>query len=288
MKNSIGVLVLTKNRRNLLERALNSLFLQTVLPDEIVIINDGSSDETKKYLDTISSDKIIIKIIHHPNSLGVNISRNEGLRNISSEWSAILDDDDEFYPNAIEIMKSKLDEVPSDYGSVFFNTFIERDNISYIGGYQFSGDEDFYDPSYSEVMIKFGLKGDCKPLYRSSLFRDGRYKFPESVDSFESFTQKKMAKDGHKTRYYKNVLTHIYLKGDVTHISNTASARKPEQFLRLHEEELLIHRDFYYQNVRFLSDKYVYMFKLSFRAGKWYSFLKYIFRAIYTRFGFVI
>lgn len=46
----IAVLIPTKNRKELLERALNSIFVQERLPEEVVVVNDGSVDGTEEFL----------------------------------------------------------------------------------------------------------------------------------------------------------------------------------------------------------------------------------------------
>ncbi len=86
----ISVVVPTYNRAWALERALESLFAQTLSPLEIVVVDDGSSDNTplilKSYQDRIS-------VIRTENR-GVSHARNVGIKASRGEWIAFLDSDD--------------------------------------------------------------------------------------------------------------------------------------------------------------------------------------------------
>lgn len=283
MKNSLAVLIPTKNRKKLLEKSLESLFMQTTAPDQIIVVNDGSTDETQAFLADLSKVHSNLVVINRDKSGGVNTARNQGIKFATSDWIAFLDDDDEFLPNAVHTMKERLGSVSQDFGLVFFNTIIKNDKEEYEGGFQFNGD-DFYDPNYNEVMTKFGLKGDCKPVFLRKIFESGKYWFPETVNGFESITIRKMSRDGIKIRYYKDVASVVTQYGDVEHLSFSAPAKNPKGYLCIHMEDLHDHMDFYTNNNDFLIAKYKEMSKLAIRAGLYYHFFKFLFLAIITRF----
>lgn len=95
MRSRVSVNILTKNRAGLLRRALASTFRQTRQPDEIVIINDGSTDETESVIHECVPSALL-NYVHHKTSQGITRSRDEALRASTGEYIAVLDDDDEW------------------------------------------------------------------------------------------------------------------------------------------------------------------------------------------------
>lgn len=95
----ISVIIPTKNRYTLLSRAINSVLSQTLKDFELIIINDGSTDQTKQYLASLQSAQITV--INIAQSLGGGVSRNEGIKKASGEYLAFLDDDDTWEPGKL-------------------------------------------------------------------------------------------------------------------------------------------------------------------------------------------
>lgn len=102
----VSINILTKNRFELLKKALDSVRAQSFIDIEVVIVNDGSTDATSEYL-RISNDKIQMsnkfQIINHQISKGITQSRQEALLASAGEYIAVLDDDDEWIdPNKLK------------------------------------------------------------------------------------------------------------------------------------------------------------------------------------------
>jgi glycosyltransferase involved in cell wall biosynthesis len=268
MSPTIAVLIPTKNRRDLLERAIRSVQVQTVRPEEIIVVNDGSTDSTKEWLESLRVDGL--KVINREQSGGVNTARNQGIKGAQSEWIAFLDDDDEFVPEAIEVMKRKIAELPEDYDVAYFNTKIFREGETFVGGFQFDKLEehkDFYDPNYEETMTKFNLRGDCKQVMKKSVLLESKYKFPETVNGFESYTMNLLARDGKGIRYFPDVLTHIHQeKALADRLSIIAPRKSPWPMFLLHDKQLFQHWRFYFKHPGEAVKKKMTMFKLLLRT----------------------
>ncbi|MCL5774756.1 MAG: glycosyltransferase, partial [Patescibacteria group bacterium] len=105
----VSVNSLTKNRAGLLKQALLSIERQTFSDYEVVVINDGSTDETGALLKDLKFKEL--KIINHEKSLGITASRQEALLASKGEYVAILDDDDEWLdPEKLAKQVKYLDE----------------------------------------------------------------------------------------------------------------------------------------------------------------------------------
>lgn len=86
----LAVVIPTYNRGRSLRRCLDSVCAQTRLPDEIIVVDDGSTDNSTVGLVNLYPK---IRVIHQPNR-GVSAARNAGIRASQSDWIAFLDSDD--------------------------------------------------------------------------------------------------------------------------------------------------------------------------------------------------
>ena len=104
----ISVIVPTYNRAQQLPRALDSILCQSCSPKEIIVVDDGSTDETSALM---TSEYPEIVFIQQQNT-GVSSARNVGIKRASGDWIAFLDSDDEWLPEKLEIQMKALYENP--------------------------------------------------------------------------------------------------------------------------------------------------------------------------------
>lgn len=101
----VSVIVPTYNRAQIVVRALDSVLEQTWRPIELIVVNDGSPDDTAQVLEAARSRAIAAgvapRFISKPNG-GAASARNAGLRAATGEYIAFLDDDDLWRPQKLE------------------------------------------------------------------------------------------------------------------------------------------------------------------------------------------
>ena len=93
----ISVVIPTCNRRELLRRALLSVFSQTLLPVEVTVIDDGSTDGTN----TMMHEQFPEVSYYRQDNCGVSSARNLGIHRTTGDWLAFLDSDDEWLPEKL-------------------------------------------------------------------------------------------------------------------------------------------------------------------------------------------
>jgi len=93
----ISVVIPSYNRRHTLERALQSVFEQTSPVDEVILVDDGSTDGSSEMVRQLFAQ---VNVITQPN-LGVSAARNRGIAAARFEWIALLDSDDSWLPQKI-------------------------------------------------------------------------------------------------------------------------------------------------------------------------------------------
>lgn len=99
MKSPLFSIILpTYNRRTLLSRAVESVLLQDYSNWELIIVDDGSTDDTKEYVETIKHSGI--RYLYQPNK-GRSAARNFGIKKSKGAYICFLDSDDELLKNYI-------------------------------------------------------------------------------------------------------------------------------------------------------------------------------------------
>ncbi|MCA8972826.1 MAG: glycosyltransferase family 2 protein [Planctomycetes bacterium] len=101
---SFSVVIPTYNRANLVGRAIDSALAQTIGATEIIVVDDGSTDDTQAILQSYSDR---IRIIRQANA-GCSAARNHGVRVSRGEWVAFLDSDDTWAPDHLESMADAI------------------------------------------------------------------------------------------------------------------------------------------------------------------------------------
>jgi len=99
MNTSVSVIIPTFNRWHVLPRAVDSALAQTTAANEIIVVDDGSTDDTGKMLHRAYGNRV--KYLHQSNA-GVSAARNNGIQTACSDWIALLDSDDEWLPEKLQ------------------------------------------------------------------------------------------------------------------------------------------------------------------------------------------
>lgn len=113
MNNKFSIIVPVYNGELTIEKCINSVLNQNYDYFEIVIVNDGSSDNTLKVLEKYKDNKNI-KIINKLNS-GVSDARNKGIKTSSFDWILFLDSDDWIEPDSLVNLNKLINEYNPDY-----------------------------------------------------------------------------------------------------------------------------------------------------------------------------
>lgn len=106
---NISVVIPTFNRAPVIERAINSVLAQTRSPDEIIVVDDGSVDDTQQRIEAKYGSQVTY--IFQANR-GVSHARNVGIKMSRGNWIALLDSDDEWNPEKLELQLTALASAP--------------------------------------------------------------------------------------------------------------------------------------------------------------------------------
>lgn len=124
----VSIIVPIYNCELYIKKCLTSIINQTYKNIEIIVVNDGSTDNSVSIIKELMVKDKRIKLLNQKNS-GVSIARNKGLENSKGNYVLFIDSDDWIEKNCIEDLVNKINEVKTDV--IRYNYIIEDKNGSY-------------------------------------------------------------------------------------------------------------------------------------------------------------
>lgn len=181
MKVNISVIIPVYNAAATVMRAVDSVMLQEYEPLEVILVDDGSTDESGSICDELSERDPRIKVIHKPNG-GVSSARNVGLDHASGEYVMFLDADD-------AIRYGTLSSLYRRGNDMILAGFAKVDGQSIIESYRPAGEMDYRDNNEIATFIdktitrkhSYLLNSACFKLFRTELIRKNGLKFDEQL-----------------------------------------------------------------------------------------------------------
>lgn len=105
----VSVIIPFYNREQFIDEAVQSVLAQTLKPLEIIIVNDCSRESSRRYLDCYAET---CKIVDLTTNVGLAGARNAGIRAARGQFIALLDDDDIWLPQKLEVQRKYIEEHP--------------------------------------------------------------------------------------------------------------------------------------------------------------------------------
>ncbi len=147
--NEVSVIIPTYNRKSLLPRALDSVLAQSLQPLEILVIDDGSSDNTHLLL----AHKFPSVTWISQTNRGVSHARNIGVRKAHGQWIAFLDSDDYWDPNKLARQNDFLSKNPNFRFCHTEERWIRHNKEVSIPAYLDKSNQDIWEKSLHRCII---------------------------------------------------------------------------------------------------------------------------------------
>ena len=108
---NVSVILCTYNRAQLLARAIRSVLAQTYLSFELIVVDDGSTDNIQELVGQFNDQRI--RYLAHQRNKGLSAARNTGLHQAIGKYVAFIDSDDEWEENKLEKQMAFLADKPT-------------------------------------------------------------------------------------------------------------------------------------------------------------------------------
>lgn len=180
----VSVVLPTYNRANTISRSIDSVLNQTYSNLELIVVDDGSSDDTQFIVESINDNRI--KYIRNSKSMGAAFARNLGIKHSQGSLIAFQDSDDEWLPDKLSIQVSVLLEADKNVALVYspmIRVYEETKEENLFSSPIFYPDtQDFYRKALALGIMGIGIQS-CL-VRKSTLLHVGGFdeKLPKWID----------------------------------------------------------------------------------------------------------
>lgn len=209
----ISVIIPLYNNEKFIKPCLQSVINQSYKDIEIVIVNDGSTDNSLNIVEEIADRDNRIKIINQKNS-GRSAARNIGIKNSSGDFLMFVDADDELEKNGIENLYKAINQENSDIavGAVIINydTHSElKENDDWYFSIRYNGIHDITDKLIEDIHCSVWGK-----IYRRSIIENNKLQFPEGLNYEDAYWHWVYLTSCNKISCIKNIVYKYFRRKD--------------------------------------------------------------------------
>ena len=229
---TVSIIIPTYNREHLLGRAIQSILNQTYQDFELIIVDDGSTDNTEKLVRKFNSERI--KYIRHGENKGPSTARNTGIKSAKGDYIAFQDSDDEWMPEKLEKQIGAFEVAPPEVGIVYTGWYAVINNKK---RYLPPAGVNPKDGDLFSTLLRRSLLGTPAALIKRECFeRAGMFdeRFPPAED-WELFLR--MSKF-YQFKYINEPLVMYYRQLDSISIDQTALIRASKLLLETYFEDI--------------------------------------------------
>ena len=214
----VSIILPTYNRAHIIEKSIRSVLQQTFTNFELIIVDDGSTDNTEEVVKSIDDDRI--KYIKYPENKGANVARNLGISLAQGVYIGFQDSDDEWYIDKLEkqvrLMKSSLPIIGVVYSAYMRD---EKNEKIYIP----TDDIIKLDGNILEELLTHNFVDTPTMLIRKECF-DKIGDFDESLPRFQDWEMAIRLAEHYHFKYMNEATLDAYIQSDS--ISNNKESGK--------------------------------------------------------------
>lgn len=231
----VNVVIPIFNRGKFLHRSIDSVIKQTYEKWKLILVDDGSTDNSvevcQKYCDLFPDRVTVVQ----QGNTGVGGARNLGISHSDGKYIALLDSDDAWRPNFLEVMVDAIESYPAvDLVYCSYRRLIDEEEILVESSFEHSSAIEFRqlkvehhkklnlitDPNFLLTAIRSSIKCSANSIIKQKIFNDTLYNTNMNVGEDRLLNIELISK-GVKFGYVKEVLLDVY-----SHNENISGANK--------------------------------------------------------------
>ena len=219
MNELISIIVPIYNVEKYVEKCINSITRQTYKNLEIILVNDGATDNSKLICETLAKKDKRIKLINKENG-GLSDARNVGIDNANGKYISFIDSDDYVEENYVELLYNTMKQYDTNMSRASHKVKYEKNIIDKSTGKKFCDR-----PKQILEMLLYDDGIDTSAwgkLYKSKLFKD--IQFPKGRLFEDSATTYKLIDKSEKIAVYSKPVYNYIIRNNS--ISNEKFSEK--------------------------------------------------------------
>ncbi len=230
-----SIIIPVFNSEKYLENCIISVLNQTYKNFELLLINDGSTDNSAEICEKFANEDNRIKVIHQPNR-GVSSARNKGIDNATGDYITFVDSDDVVISEWLEIVNIELDKNNLDMLTYRFsqNNIIDNPEIKSFTALN-SSDLKY---KFNDILV-VSMGSVCTNIYKREIINNNQIKFNNDIAlNEEIFFNFKILENIKSLRFIDKVL-YYYTANE------TSSSRKGDvNYLNIVREKVEVYAEF--------------------------------------------
>lgn len=244
----ISVIIPNYNRASLLKKAIQSVLEQTVEVEEILICDDGSTDNSRSIAESFKSNKIKWNSLKHSGTPA--IPRNFGIKNSIGSWIAFLDSDDTWAPHKIE----NQIKIAKKYNCLALCTKVENEANNSSMRIQNPITESVRKITFNNLLLKNDIT--CSSVLISKKLIDKVGFFSESTDLRAIEDYEYWLRISAISNWYKSE------NPDTLYSDNSIDSIRLKQPLSFHKQQLRVFKSFiFWGKLNYFNKTCIVMFK---------------------------
>jgi len=221
-----SIIIPTYNREKVINRALNSVIEQDFRDWEVIVVDDGSKDNTKKVLKKYLSKYKNIKYFYKKNG-GVGSARNYGIDKAIGEYCVFLDSDDTLTRGALSIINNQIEKFSQH--KIFFFAVVDN-----LGHKMYEINNNVVKMGIRDCIESKKARGEFLACVKTSLFIEKKYCFPNNVNGGENILWCNIMRK-YKALYFNKVVRCYYLDADNSLVRGMLTDRRVKNILKVNE-----------------------------------------------------
>lgn len=211
----ISIIIPTYNRGNLICNSIKSVLNQTYKNFEVIVVDDGSIDNTREQIEKIKDNRI--KYIKLYKNRGASNARNIGISQATGKYISFQDSDDVYYPDKLEKQIKNMFNMKSNFDFCKIKVFV---NDSFSKFYPNSRQEkSIREGNILKELITYGnFISTQSILVKKNLLK--KYFFDINLPRLQDFDIILRMFPKTKISYTKNVLVELHMQSDSITLSN--------------------------------------------------------------------
>lgn len=284
MEKKVSVIIPVYNVEKYLGRCVDSILKQTFQEFELLLVDDGSTDNSGKIAKQFSEeypDKI--KYIYQPNN-GSGAARNTGIQNAKCDIIVFIDSDDYIHEDMLFQMYNKMEEESLDIVICDYQRVDENDEITEIHR-EYLDEKECLVPN-EEKQLLFADPSSCNKMFKKSLFVENDIYFPTKVWYAEDMrTIMKVIAVSNRIGYIATPFYNYFTRSDSK--MNTDNIERQVEVIDAIDDLLTFFKvrniyDQYYAELEYLTIQHVYVYaiariaRMDYKSGLIRQFKNYV------------